>query len=265
MRDSGSILDRYEVLFAAAVIAAHANAEQKIFRQRDVKFLIELFSNWIEHAIGGAVLGVQNTQISRYLEQLVEDGLCTKSNRGRIPSYQLRRIGVVDLLGIITSTPRGIQAETNFFALYFVKNYRPRLWELVEAEGKRFPFALRVEVEELLNYKSFIDRMIVQAETELKKLERRVSEAHEAASLASNLSKQGFSLEEIATQMERNHPYELNSQKPLSELIGSIPERFGLWELETGTTARAQDLWEPSEVVLRAYLESLQKLAKAGS
>ena len=257
---TSALLARFDTISAAAVIAAHANSPTTEFRQRDVRFLIELFSNWVEHSIGIPVGGLQNTQISRYLEQLCDDGLCSKSVSGNLPQYRLQRIGVIELLGRVTHIPNHVQAELGFFACYFIYNYRERLWALVDQEGKRFPLALRIELESLLDYSTLLSKLIAQAEIELRKLKVRISDAKQASTLAIELQAKGHTAQEIAQAIEKEYPYELNSQKPLSELISALHEPHGLWELGDGTRRRSIDLWQPSKIMLEAYLGALKDL-----
>lgn len=264
-RQTHSLLSRFEVLAAAAVIAAHASAPEQKIRQRDVRFLVELFSNWVEHSLGSSVLELQNTQIQRYLNSLVDDGLCQKLSRGRVPYYRLRRVAIIELVGRLTTLHRHIQPELSLFACYFIFNYRARLWKLVESEGKQFPIALRIELEALLDYPALLQRLIAQAEIELRKLEVRIADAHIASGLAQRLSKDGMQLADIAKQIEREHPYQLNSAKPLSSLIASIPVADGEWELLFGSERRASDLWEPSKILLESYLTALKSLLAKNS
>ena len=56
---------------------------------------------------------------------------------------------------------------------------------------------------------------------------------------------------------EKKYPYELNSQRPLSELMANIPEMQGRWELTRGGKARAEILWQPVLELWRLYLKQI--------
>ncbi|MCB0340460.1 MAG: hypothetical protein KDD53_12690, partial [Bdellovibrionales bacterium] len=94
---SGSALERYEVFICSALLAAHSSGEENGFRQRDIKFYMGLFSNWLETSLPGDMLEVQQTQILRYLENLVSEGFARKLSRGQLPVYRLTRTGLVEI------------------------------------------------------------------------------------------------------------------------------------------------------------------------
>jgi hypothetical protein len=260
----GTLLRRYEQLIAAACVAAHANASEPGFRQRDVRFLSELFANWISHSVDAEATTLANTQVQRYIEQLVVDGYARVSMRGARPSYRLTRIGLIELLGRLVPGARYVQPEQFAFVYYFIKNYRQRLIAVVETEGKQFPQAVRLEIEALLDYTTLVRAQLRAAELELQKLEQRLQDSEQSGALAARLLKRGEPLSVVAAEIERLHPYELNSLKPLSELMAEIPPDLARWELETGAQRRAADLWVPVKAVLVAHVNSLRKMLQGG-
>jgi hypothetical protein len=74
----------YEPYFIAAILAAQFQFQKKGFRQKDVRFLIELFTNWMESTLGEVTLPLQNVQISRYLTHLCKNDIAKKL-RGKNP------------------------------------------------------------------------------------------------------------------------------------------------------------------------------------
>ena len=259
---TGTIFKRYEQFVAAATIAAHANASADGFRQRDVRFLIELFSNWVETTFEGQVLNLSNTQVLRYLDELVSEGFARRTHRQKRPSYFLTRTGLIELLGRLVPESLHIQAEHFFFLYYFLTNYRPRIERLVEAEGKQFPLSLRLELENLLDADSLARGQLAFAKLELKKLEARIKDAEAGRQLAAKLLSDEKELSEIALEVERSYPYELNSQKPLSELLSEIPDDLAVWEITEGSKMRVAHIWQPSLLLLSRYIECLESLIK---
>ena len=260
-----SLVERFELFFATSTVAAHASTSDRGFRQRDVKFLIELFSNWIESALGEQTLAVRNTQISRYLDDLVQDGFLRQISHNNIshsrrPTYRLSRIGLLELISCMVNRTYIANREQFFFLFYFVRSYKPRLERLVREEGRQFPMALRIELDALLNEEALLERELNHAKLELRKLEHRVSDSTNTACLARDWQKAGRSVDEIIAEAERLYPYELNSQKPLTELMASIPEEYRLWELSQGNQNRVQMLWQPSKAMLEEYIKQLSKL-----
>ena len=257
-----SRFDRYEIFVASAVVAAHASADREGFRHKDVKFLIELFSNWLEVSLPDSVLEVQNTQVARYMHELGEEGFSRRLSRKGYPRYLLTRIGLIELLSRIINRTYFHAPEQFFFLVYFVKNYRERLTEMVRSEGRQFPIALKIEIEELLNVKALVQREVDAVEKEIRKLDERMRDAKSTSSLVTKLLKAGEPFGEVVAEAERLYPYDLNTMKPLTQLIAEIPKELRQWELEYGNMCRVRELWEPSKGMLQAYLRELKKLAR---
>jgi hypothetical protein len=255
-----ALFQRYELFASSAVIAAHANAPDEGFRQRDVRFLIELLSNWVDYTLDGAVLELKNTQVARYLDNLVEEGAAKRTTRGKRPRYRLTRIGFLELLSRLTTIPANIEPAHFLYIFYFLSNYRQRLLDLIQREGDRFPVAMQLEVEDLLDTKALVEEERKRISIELKKLHSRIADSKQSSRLARDLYRRGLSGPEVAQKIEETYPYALNSQKPLSELYSEIPKDIGQWELEEGTLQRCEQLWNPSRVVLNAYMQQLNKL-----
>jgi hypothetical protein len=257
---TGTIFQRYELFVAAATIAAHASCRGEGFRQKDVRFMIELYSNWVETTFDDQVLSIKNTQVLRYLEELVSEGLARRSKRKGKPYYRLSRTGLIDLLGRLIPSSLHIQAEHFFFLYYFISNYRPAIESLIESEGKRFPLALKLEVESLLDGKALLETQLQYAKLELQRLEERIADASRGAALAEKLYQKDLPLLDVAKEIEKQYPYELNSQKPLTELMQEVPEDLGRWELAQGSKQRVRQIWTPARHLLLAYIECLQEL-----
>ncbi len=263
MPRADAVLQRYEVFFAGAAIAAHASYSTTGFRQRDVRFLIELFTNWVDLAAVSESLTLNNTQIQRYLEALCWEGYARKITRDKTPKYRLSRIGLLELLSRLSQRSGPVQPQHFFFLYYFICTYRSRLVDLIREEGKQFPSALRIEIESLLDHKRILREEIKRAELEERKWEERSREGLKSAQLAGQLFQKGVPLSEAVLKIEKLYPYELNSQKPLSEFIGSVPEDLAAWELEVGNRHRVEQLYEPSKNMISSYKNVLLKLEKS--
>ena len=260
LRDS--FLDRFELFAATATVGAHANSLNKGFRQRDVKFLVELFSNWVETSIGDLVLEVQNTQISRYLEELVEAGYAKKRKNGRVPEYTLTRGGLIELISRAVSREFFEGREQFFFLYYFIRNYRERIHEQVRIEGKKFPIALQLELEELTDHNALLQKQIAWVKKELVKLDARIDEQEPIAQDIQAALKRGEDYQSAVQEIEDRYPYALNSQKPFAELLAELPRELSNWELVKGTVIRRDQIWLPTKRLLLAYLEELEGLVE---
>jgi|GEM_PF-912730 len=261
MQPGDPVIARFETFLASATIAAHARAFKTGFRQRDVKFLLELFSNWLESAMDGPAVQLQNTQIARYLAGLVHQGAARRISRKGPPVYRLTRLGLLELVQRTADRTTKGQRVHFLFKYYFIKNYRSHIESLIKSEGREFPAALRIELEALLNPEALLQEEIAETERDLSKLGLRIHDAQRTSELMIKGRKQGRALAELTREAQRLYPYDLNSQKPLTELIDSIPAELQAWELETGNMMRAAEIWQPIQEMLRGYLAGLRKIS----
>ncbi len=228
-----NILDMFSTLgcyFTAATLGAHSNAAGKGFRQKDLRFILGLFLNWMDGTQKGAEASLHNTQIARYLEVLVKHGFAKRSGVAKASRYSLTRSGLLELVTRLTRVPVHAPMEQFFFVNYFVNTYRQRLTELVEREGSFMPASLRLELESLLDSKELIQTQIRFVELEIRKLAESLRDTQGAMELAERESRKGVSAEVIIGKVEKEFPYELNSHKPLSEFLHDFPPDLRLWD-----------------------------------
>ena len=256
-----SLLSRYEVLVAPAIIGAHANAPATIgFRQRDVRWLIEFFANWIEPSFESEGLAIKNTQISRYLENLNKEGHARKYIRKGNPRYILTPLGLVELMHRVTEKNYYPQKEHFFFLFSFMVNYRPRVKEVVQAEKKRFPHALQLELEELFNAEALLDKQLYYTKRELKKLSKRMEDQSGAAVLTKEIMQENLDYANMAKRVEKQFPYTLYTKKPLQEMLSETTQRHGSWELTVGGPRRNRLMWSQIKEMLELHIKQLENL-----
>ncbi len=255
-----SVFDRYSLVAATATVAAHANAKAEGFRQKDVRFLMELFCNWIDPASQRGPVLIQNTQVLRYLKELEADGYVRCLQSGRRPLYRLTRTGLIELISLAVCGDCIESPDQFLFVYYFISSYRPKISELVKSEGRQFPYALELELQGLLDSKDLLSREIKRTERKLHELDVRIIDAQKAAQLTTDCIKRKVSDDMIVKEWERLYPYALNSHKPLTELFSEIAPDIARWEFETGNMRRVETLWTPQRGMLVAYLETLRKM-----
>ena len=254
------LLNRYEVFAAAAAIAAHSNHPEG-FRQRDVRFFIELFGNWLELSAGEFSSLVSNTQVLRYLEALANGGFARRAGKRRQPLYKLTRVGLLELLSRIKSIASSNRTHF-FFTYYFLKNYRSPLERLVRSQQAQFPVAMQLEFENLVDLSTLIDLQIAAAAGDLRRIEARISDAENTSELFRVRSENKVQFEQIVIEAQKRFPYDLNSRKPLIELIDSLPKEQQAWELRWGNQARVSDIWKPQKKLQEAYIDELRRIKK---
>ncbi|MGZ5278780.1 MAG: hypothetical protein ACXWC9_02485, partial [Pseudobdellovibrionaceae bacterium] len=166
----------YRLYFVAAILGAHSNFSNEGFRQKDVRFFIGLFFNWMDSTTKGVDDKIHNTQVSRYLEALVSDGYAVKLGRGRTPRYQLTRTGLLEMVGQLGQVPVGAPLERFFFVFYFMRTYGARLTELVAQKENRIPKSFQIELQSLLDTNELLNQQIRYVQLEIRKLEVRLQD-----------------------------------------------------------------------------------------
>lgn len=254
-----SIISDYEVFFSTAALASHAVYPQG-FRQRDLKFFVELFSNWVETSLEKFFLSTFNTQIARYLSKLEKEGFAHKRKKDSRPFYRLTRVGMCELLRSLTDKDYSSNQAQIFFVSFFIKNYRAQIMYLISREGTKFPRILQTEIEGFLDLNSFLDRQKKLLDKSIKRLEERVYDAEKIAIKVNEGLKNKTPVEDLFLQIESEFPYELNNQKPFGELLGKIPKSQKKWELFEGGRLRGKELFQPLLEQLRLFRSQMEKL-----
>lgn len=256
-----SVEDRYSLFYQTAAISAHANAGGKGFRQRDFVFMLDLMLNWAAPS-NSLELRLHNAQAQRFLEQLVESGFAKKGQQGRLPQYRLTRLGLLELVSLMMKKGGQLEPSEFYFLFYFVSSYRSRIEELIGKEGSQFPAALRLEILALLDAEGLLRQELARCEREIEKVDIRIRETHAGARLYEEQRRSGKSIVDAAKVLEKRYPYQLNSQKPLSKLIGEIPPDISEEELTTGAKRRVEFLFQPARQNLLRHRENLRQLMR---
>jgi hypothetical protein len=248
-----------EPLLAAAIIAAQATLGGSGFRQRDVRFFLELFSNWLESTTKEWTLSVHNAQVQRTLELHAEIGWAKRVAR-RPPRYRLTSDGLIELLRRMVQRKNLTRLDEFFLVFHVLDAYGPRLRGLVEQSGALAGQSLVLDVDELLDADRFVARERASVAREVERLELRIVESRQTSELSRALLREGKTMAEVMSHVQERFPYELNSQKPLTELLEQLPAPWRRVELEEAALARATGLWEPTRELLLAYDRILAEL-----
>lgn len=256
----GSELIHHEIYVLAGVIAAHASYSQEGFRQKDIKFMIEMMSNWMDMTFPDSTLNLHNTQIMRFLTEMVREGFAQRFLKNKVPTYKLTRVGLIAILGKLVQRPAQFPLEHFYFIFHFVEALRTPLENLIKAEGQQFPLALKIEVESLLDVKRLIQRQLDFVQTESRKLKQRINDNLEVIQIVQRGRKIKLTTSQIILEIEKKFPYDLNSQKPLSELYNDMPEGLRDFILDSVLEKRTNQIWTPISSVLEKHLEMLEQL-----
>jgi hypothetical protein len=250
---------RLEIFLGAAILSAHASHASTGFRLRDLKFFLELFTNWSEDLLP-LESRVQTTQLTRYVDSLTRDGYARRSRSASAPTYRLTRLGILEIVTRITS-PQSKRSQAEFlFLIGFLTSYRERIASIIAAEGAQFPLSLKLELQSLLDTSALISTEMTRVDHAITRMETRVHDALKTSELVRNRLTSGVAFRDVVSEAEKKYPYELNSMKPLSELIRELAPDQQRWELEDGNLHRAHIMWQPQLAILREYRRQLTRL-----
>lgn len=256
---SSSTVERLEIFTASATLAAHASFNEQGFRLRDVRFFLELFLNWIED-IDVSSHRIQNTQISRFISELVDDGFAKARDKSKLTVFRLTRLGILELLTRLVQSRNATHPSTTLFRICFLRSYRPWLERLVEQEGTLFPHSLKLELAALLDVKTLVAEEIKRVERAISRANRRIDDALQTVDLTKNRLSAHVPFSDVVEEVEAKYPYELNTMKPLRELIATIAPDQRRWELQEGNLIRVKTLWQPQRALLEELLKHLTAL-----
>lgn len=244
-----------------ATLAAHAKHQGSTFRQKDVKFLVDLFINWIYNPAGRATRPLlHNTQIQRFINALVRDGLAKSSTQGSSPAYSLTKSGFLELTEILRKEAKAAPFEIFLFLIYFLRSYRSQILSTFDALSSASALAFKSEMAGLLDEKSLLKERHRSISNEIAYWEARIKEAKDVIAYVAELKSSRASPAEIGKSVELRFPYELNFQKPLTELLSEVTPELQLWEMTKGNESRIRHLWSQKIELLASERRSLEAI-----
>lgn len=244
----------------AAAICSHASSQESGFRQKDIKFAIEMFSNWMDMTLNQSILSIHNTQVMRYLNMLVKEGWAKVSKRNKVPFYKLTGVGLLTLISKLVNHPPEFPIENFYFRFHVLETYHAPIEALIRAESKKFPESIKIEIDFLLNMEKIIDRQIEFLEFEQKKLKKRMSDSQTVSKIVAQFRSQKKNTNDLIAEIEKRFPYDLNNQKPLSEFYQEIPEPLRNFILDVAISKRVSQLWDPIDHTIANHLQNFKKL-----
>ncbi len=242
-------------------LAAHSQSIATGFRQREIRFYSELFSNWIEVGGLGATIFLHNTQIARHITQLVHEGFAKSLKRGTgRPTYKLTKAGLFSLLSQLVHRSYLKDRLECHLVWYFLRSYTPQLQVLFGNSDSGLSIAQQRELEEYLNISDFIANQIRHVDTELKRLEERVNVAFAIAKEVQQMLARRQSIDECVAVVSKKYPYELNAQRSFSDLLKTLPPNLLVWELTKGSAIKARFVFEPLKTEILRFKEQLLQM-----
>ncbi|MCB0390128.1 MAG: hypothetical protein KDD58_02500 [Bdellovibrionales bacterium] len=247
-------------LLVMATIGAQLSFDSKGFRQKDVKFFAELFTNWMDTLMKPEVPLWHNTQAMRFLNQVTTNGYAKVTGAGKGKKYVLTRVGLLSLVQDLIHVEGYGDFRYTLLIYYFLKSYRFRIIEMIQRKSSGFSKVVQLEIEHLFDAHRFLSLQIEELKLQIKRLEVRVNEAQQASQLAEKMNNQNEPVNLIIDRVSALYPYELDNQKPMTELFKEIDSEQRLWELIDGNKYRSHILWKSQLEVLKSYLKVLNSL-----
>lgn len=231
-----------------AILGSHSNFAERGFRQKDVRFLFELFANWLDARVKPESIRLHNTQVQRTLEDLVARGWARRESvtagKAREKRYLLTRLGILEFMQSLAEPETTRDFVPFLFVYYFLRTYGSRLSDLVRAKGSGFSKPLQVEINLLLDHERLRTERVRRLDFEIERLKSRMQETEDTARTARKLSREAADLGDIVRRIARDFPYELQAQKPMTDLMQEIPPELRLWELTEGNESRVRIIWK---------------------
>lgn len=249
----------YSKLFYAAIIATWLNREEKGFRQRDVKFYVDLLLDWMESAPFAKNVIIQNTQMMRFLDSLVERDWLTRKDQSP-PVYFFNNRYFMDLIRETLNSSDKDPYEIFFLQYHLASVYRETLSELLLIRGVELSRGQKLDLDHLLDAKMLLRGQKERIEREIKKIESRQKEVVKMIELSKEELKKSSDTIEIVKKIEQKYPYQLQYQKSMSKAFSDIRPKLRVLELTTNSEKRISTLWSPLEEYLRSYLRTLENL-----
>jgi hypothetical protein len=232
------------IFFLMGALAAQTTGALQGFRQKDLKFYAELFSNWVELGGVGATHAIHNTQVMRFLRELVSDHHARVTQKRKQPSYHLTRAGVFTITSHLVSRSYLEERSHCILMWYFLKSYAHQIRENMQRAGSEFSRAHQIEMEQLLDRERFLHRQIQLVRHEIQRLQGRIASALDIDQAVRKLLSLGTSLPVCIEHVASHYPYELNPQRPFSATLRELPPVVCEWEITEGSRLRAQHLFD---------------------
>jgi len=234
----------HPIFFLMGALAAQTTGASTGFRQKDLRFYAELFSNWVQLGGVGATHAIHNTQVMRFLRDLVRDHHARATRKLSQPFYNLTRAGVFAITSHLVSRSYLEERSHCILMWYFLKSYEHQIRESMQRAGSEFSRAHQIEMEQLLDRDRFLHRQIQLVRHEIERLKGRIVCAYDIDRDVRALLSTGSSLAACIEHVASHYPYELNPQRPFAETLQELPPAVCEWEITVGSRLRAQHLFD---------------------
>jgi hypothetical protein len=246
-----------------AAVVDRPTSDVRGFMLRDVRFYFLLFRNWLELDIREPDRDIDLTQVRRACDRLHTAGWLERIKPPRRRSASSHRTrarhvlsdaGVVGLVdGLLLGGPDR-SFDEGLFVILFAASYGAPLVRRVGRE------ALRKHLLKVLDPHLIIANLRRGLARVRADLEARIEGGNRLLAASRLGREQGLDDAQIARQLEKLDPYQLQHVRPLRELLLSFPLEVRRYEMNEGIAARSTLIFEPLLLQARAQQQILDKL-----
>lgn len=243
-------------VFLFGLIGAWLNRNEKGFRQKDVRFYIELISDWMESSEKFKLYKIQNTQMMRFLDGLVQkDWLIKKSG----PIYFFKDKHFMSLMKELFNVEEKDSFELFLLQYHFASLYKNIIYELLYRRGVELSNGERIDLEMLLSTKHLKNKQAEKINKEILLLEKRISDVKKMTLFSEEKLKKMHPLD-VVKELEKTNPYQLQYYQSMTQTFKEILPEIITLELTIHSEKRISTIWEPLKKDLQNKLELLEKL-----
>lgn len=243
-------------IFLFGLIGAWLNRNEKGFRQKDVRFYIELITDWMESSEKFKMVTVQNTQMMRFLDSLVQkDWLIKKPG----PTYFFKDKYFMSLMKELFSVDENDSFDLFLLQYHFASLYKKIIYELLFRRGVELSNGEKIDLEILLSTKHLKEKQRDKIHKELLILDNRIEDVNKMVNFSEQKLKTLRPLE-VVKELEKTNPYQLQYYQSMTQTFKDILPEIITLELTVHSEKRIKTIWEPLKKDLKNKLEILENL-----
>jgi len=243
-------------VFLIGLVGVWLNRSEKGFRQKDLRFYIELINDWLDSTQKNKQSKIQNTQIMRFLESLVlKDWLIKKIG----PVYYFKNKNFMAFLKEVFRVEDEDPFEVFLLQVHSATLYSKIIYQLLNRRGIELSYGEKLDLEALLSAKSLIEIKRSSLLKEIKVLEKRIDEVDQMVQFSKSKINSMDPME-IAKELERINPYNLQFYQPMAKTFKDLIPEIAKLELTENSRKRINTLWIPILNDLKFKLNTLDQL-----
>lgn len=246
--------------FYASVLAAHSSSDLDGFRQREVRFYMDVFSNWVFVKVNSTPFPLHNTQVMRSLQNMVRLGLAKNMGRKNPPRYKLTQAGLIQILRDLIALPLDDSYSEFFFVYQFIVSYKSRIFEKAQIASKSFSKSNLLDIEFLLDEKKYLRQQLDLVNLEIRHLKEKIQDSAKVISLVQEMKANKIETKKMYETVASKYPFELTSRKRLSQVWPELKEPWRERELTDMNRNRLNLYWKPKLQHLESFGQILKSL-----